>query len=129
LIDAAAFKELLHWRLERGAPILDDQGKKIGARKESQRFFLHAETEEDYASQILAEELCRDKKGRRYWKRVRKANHLLDAECLAAACADSSWLPSLRMLAEWMKQETKPAAPAQSPSVEIARSRWMERSR
>jgi len=129
MIDAAAFKELIHWRLERGAPILDDQGNRIGEKKESQRFYLHAETEEDYASQILAEELCRDKKGKKYWKRIRKANHLLDAECLAAACADSSWLPSLKMLAEWMKQDIHAATPVKRPEMAVARSRWMERGR
>ena len=79
--------------------------------------------------QILAEELCRDKKGKKYWKRIRKANHLLDAECLAAACADSSWLPSLKMLAEWMKQDIHAATPVKRPEMAVARSRWMERGR
>jgi phage terminase large subunit GpA-like protein len=129
LLDSAAFKELLHFRLERGAAILDEAGKKIGEKPESQRFYLHADTGVDYASQILAEELCRDRRGKKYWKRVRKANHLLDAECLAAACADSQWLPSLKMLAAWMKKDEKPAdAPGKhSRAAKVARSNWMTR--
>jgi phage terminase large subunit GpA-like protein len=129
LIDAAAFKELIHFRLERGLePVLDAIGVKTGECPQSQRFFLHAETGQDYASQLLAEELCKDRRGRKYWKRVRTANHLLDAECLAAACADSSWLPSLKMLAAWLKSEQEPAATPETKLLtppKVAKSNWM----
>lgn len=107
LLDSAQFKALIHWRLERG---LDDATGGTGA---SQRFFLHAETGTDYALQILSEEMVRDRRGKKYWKRIRRANHLLDAEVLAAAAADDQWLPSLKMLSSWMRAKAeKPVTPA-----------------
>jgi phage terminase large subunit GpA-like protein len=116
LIDSAAFKEIIHWRLERGMePVKDPNGIKIGERPQSQRFFLHADTGQDYASQLLAEELCKDRRGKKYWKRVRTANHLLDAECGAAACVDGSWLPSLKMLANYLKMQKGQAANTPAP--------------
>lgn len=133
LVDSSAFKELVHFRLERGLePLLDATGVKIGERPQSQRFFLHADTGNDYASQLLAEELCKDRRGRKYWKRVRTANHLLDAECLAAACADGSWLPSLKMLAAWQKSQEKPSSGPDNPrrpstGPKVAKSNWMSR--
>jgi len=102
MIDSDAFKGLVHWRLERGFEI-DAKGNAIGEKEESQRFFLHADTGEDYAKQILAEELRRDKRGKKKWVKVRKDNHYLDCECLAAAAADGSWMPSLTMLAAYLK--------------------------
>jgi len=91
LLDTYAYKALIHWRLERKP-------------EEKQNFFLHADTGEDYARQLLGEELARDRKGKRYWKK-RGANHLLDCEVIAASCADSQWIPSLQMLANFMKQQ------------------------
>ncbi len=105
LLNTDQFKGLIHWRLER----------KEG---ESQRYYLHAETGIDYAQQLLAEELARDRRGKVYWKQTRKANHLLDCEVIAAACADSSWLPSLKMIAEHLRQQrggsTKNGSPGKS---------------
>jgi phage terminase large subunit GpA-like protein len=86
-LDTEQYKALIHWRMER----------KEG---ESQRFYLHNETKEDYAKQILAEELRRDRSGKAYWKQVRTDNHLLDCEVGAAACIDDEWLPSFKMLGE-----------------------------
>lgn len=133
LLDSSAFKELIHFRLERGMePVLGAGGVKVGERPQTQRFYLHADTGNDYAYQLLAEELCKDRRGRKYWKRVRTANHLLDAECLAAACADGSWLPSLKMLAAWQNSQKKPDggpdAPRKSPTgPKVAKSNWMSR--
>jgi terminase, large subunit len=53
--------------------------------------YLHCDTGTDYAHQISAEEKRRDKRGRVEWVRIRPANHLLDAECLASALADPTW--------------------------------------
>jgi len=92
LLDTMQFKSLIHWRLER----------KEG---ESQRFFLNADTGVDYAQQLLAEELARDRRGKLYWKQKSKNNHLLDCEVIAAACADGEWLPSLKMLARHLSQK------------------------
>jgi phage terminase large subunit GpA-like protein len=91
LLDTSQYKALIHWRMER----------KEG---ESQRFYLHADTGVDYVKQLLAEELARDRKGKRYWKQTSRDNHLLDCEVIAAACADSEWLPSLKMLATHLQQ-------------------------
>jgi len=30
---------------------------------------------------------------------------MIDCECIAAACADSEWLPSLKMLAVYLRQQ------------------------
>ena len=117
LIDTSAFKELIHFRLDRGMePILDPQGQKIGERVQTQRFYLHAETGKDYAAQLLSEELRKDRRGKRYWKRVKTANHYLDCECLAAACADSSWLPSIRMMAAHLRRQKEQGSERPDPS-------------
>ncbi len=91
LLDTSQYKGLIHWRLGR-------------VQGESQQFHLHAETGVDYARQLLAEVQAKDRRGRVYWKPVRRDNHLLDCEVIAAACADSQWLPSLKMIAEHMKR-------------------------
>jgi hypothetical protein len=69
---------------------------------ETQRFHLHSETGVDYTRQILAEELRRDRHNRVEWKQVRKDNHFLDCEVIAAACADDEWMPNLKQLSQWM---------------------------
>ncbi len=92
LLDTMQYKSLVHWRMER----------KEG---ESQRFFLNADTGMDYAQQILAEELAKDRKGKLYWKQKSRNNHLLDCEVITAACADSEWLPSLKMLAKYLSRK------------------------
>jgi len=97
LVDTAQFKEIIHWRLSRG-------------EDESQRFFLHNETGIDYARQLLAEEKRRTRRGKIEWRRIRKDNHLLDCEVYAAACADPEWLPSLQMLASYMKKQNEAKA-------------------
>jgi phage terminase large subunit GpA-like protein len=123
LLDTSQYKGLIHWRMER-------------TEGESQRFFLHADTGVDYAHQLLAEELARDRRGRMYWKQKHKNNHLLDCECLAAACADSEWLPSLKMLAKHLKERTaearqeKPAADPINDRKQVReykRPGWLDR--
>ena len=85
-LDAGAFKSLIHFRMER-------------RKGESQRFTLHNETGLDFARQILAEELRRDRRGRQRWVQVRGDNHLLDCVVIAMACADNQWTPALAMIA------------------------------
>ncbi len=97
LLDTDQYKALLHWRMER-------------QENETQRFLLNADTGLDYARQILAEEFRRDRRGKTYWKQIRRDNHLLDCEVIAAACADSEWLPSLRMLATYLRQQKEQMA-------------------
>lgn len=114
LLDTFAYKGLIHWRLDR----------KEG---ETQRFFLHSETGEDYARQILAEELARDKNKKLYWKKKRADNHLLDCEVGCAAAADPQWLPSLQMLAPYWKREFETRTEEQPKPQQIIRSNWMQR--
>ena len=85
-LDTDKFKDLLHERLKR----------KEG---ETQRFYLHAETGEDYAKQILAEQKRKDRSGKVSYKVLSRMNHLLDCEIYAAACADNEWWPPLQLLA------------------------------
>lgn len=94
MLDSGKFKELLHARME---------------ADHSQPFRLHAEAGEDYAAQIAAEKLVRLKKGSE-WKRIRRDNHLLDCEVIAAACADMEWSPGLQLLAR--KRQAPPPTPA-----------------
>lgn len=93
IIDTDQFKGLIHWRMTRKG-------------EESQRYSLNADTGIDYASQILAEELRKGRKGVAKWIRTRKDNHLLDCEVYAAACADGEWAPSLAFLAKNERKET-----------------------
>jgi phage terminase large subunit GpA-like protein len=141
LIDTAAFKALIHARMERG-------------KDETQRWYLDADTGVDYAKEITAEELVQLRNGRKLWRR-RGPNHYLDCEVYAAACADSEWLPSIKMLAPILKEhrdktrsislaqpavirqgaanpQAQSAAAAQAPSErstsrEFNRPAWLER--
>lgn len=84
ILDSSALKELVLGRFH---------------AESSQPMHLHEETAQDYADQLTAEHLVLGKGNRREWKRIRKANHLLDCECLAAACADAEWAPGLQLVA------------------------------
>lgn len=91
ILDTDALKKLLHWRFTIPA------GEKQG-------FWLDADTDLEYARQLLAERLVPHRNGRREWI-AKGPNHLLDCEVLAAACADRQWQPSLTMLAPMIKEQ------------------------
>jgi phage terminase large subunit GpA-like protein len=124
LLHTDQYKSLIHWRLER-------------KENETQRFYLHAGTDQEYVSQILAERLEQDRKGKRYWKQIRAKNHFLDCEVGNAALADGEWLPSLKMLAAYLKQQQeapKPVNPLASKKEspledrrEFTRPGWLNR--
>lgn len=57
--------------------------------------FLHAATGEDYIRQICAERQEADKTGKIKWV-AHGANHLLDCEVMASACAHPDWAPNMR---------------------------------
>lgn len=105
LLDTFQYKELLHWRLSREPD-------------ESQYLSLHSGTDLDYAKQILAEELRKDKHGVKHFVQIRKDNHLLDCEVYAAACADNEWAPSLSFLARNSDVNAVKAAPVERPGQE-----------
>ncbi len=101
-LDTAQYKALIHSRLER-----KEEG--IDGNPEKQRFYLHKDVGMDYVKQLLAEEY-RQGKGKKWeWKKTYYQNHLLDCEVLAASCADSEWIPSLQMLAQYLKNQKNPA--------------------
>jgi len=81
-LDVDQLKNLFHWRLDR------DPGQ-------SQAMTLNADTGQDYAQQILAVRKEKDRSGKMEWVQVRRDDHLLDCEEIAAACADPEWMPSL----------------------------------
>lgn len=86
IIDADYFKRLIHARFR---------------ADHTQPMHLHGQAGADYADQVSAEELVLVK-GKPVWKQVRRDNHLLDCEVLAAACAAAEWMPSLQLLARGM---------------------------
>ena len=105
-LDTDQFKDVIHFRLDR----------KAGDR---QQFFLHEDTGQDYARQLLAEVKVKDKKGRVFWQARRRDNHLLDCEVYAAACADMQWAPSMVRLhtSAMARKEAQKEAPAKKAEV------------
>ena len=98
LLDSSQYKGLIHFRLGRKEATLEEPAQ-------TQRFYVHADTGLDYVKQLLSEE-WRMGKGKKYeWKQTYYQNHLLDCEAIAAACADAEWLPSLKMMAQYLKQK------------------------
>lgn len=101
-IDTAKAKDQYHFRLQ------------LAAEEESQGLpgaaFLHAATGRDYAAQILAEEKQLTERGGEEWVNIhQRPNHLLDAEILAAACAEMEFPGGgIRLLA---------AKPTQAPQT------------
>lgn len=69
-----------------------------------QPILLHAGVGEDYARQIAAERLVKDKTGKPTWELLNRQNHLLDSSMLALSCVDDSWSPSLRWMLEHQEE-------------------------
>lgn len=92
-LDTGAFKETIQYRLQ-----IEDEGP--------QYFYMHSETGKDYVRQLTAEEQRYDKSGRLYWHKKR-ANHYLDCEVYAAACADPQWWGGVRVLRGRAKPKEK----------------------
>jgi phage terminase large subunit GpA-like protein len=98
-IDTDQLKDQFHFRLE-NAINGDLQGS-----------YLHRETGIDYAKQILAEEKVLNDRGIQEWIRIRRDNHFLDCECMAAIAADPEFLGGginiLRIREEKQQQKIK----------------------
>jgi phage terminase large subunit GpA-like protein len=111
-LDTDKLKDAFHYRLSQAIEQLPHAA------------YLHAETGKEYAVQILAEEKQRDPQGIERWVQVKSDNHLLDCECLCAACADPEWpgggVNLLRPFVENGKS-------SDGPVTGIARSGWMQR--
>jgi len=113
LLDTDRLKDQYHYRLKSA---IDGDG--------DQPAYLHLETRDDYARQILAEEKRLNDKGLQEWVRVNPNNHFLDVECLAAACADPEWPGGgVHILARMIEIE------AQKRSTSTGRAKDGERER
>jgi phage terminase large subunit GpA-like protein len=78
-LNTDALKDTVTYRLE--------QARSGGAMPA----WLHQDTGDDYARQILAEAKQVDDKGVECWVQLRKDNHLLDCEVMCHALADPEW--------------------------------------
>lgn len=102
LINTDAFKRLIFARMEPDT---------------SQPLRLHAEVGQDYAEQLTAEKLTRVR-DREKWVQVRRDNHLLDCEVIAAACADAEWAGGIQLAArvqDQQRQRQRPETPSHNP--------------
>ena len=120
LLDSSQYKGLIHFRLGRKEATLEEPAQ-------TQRFYVHADVELDYVKQLLSEVWCKGKGNKYVWKQVHYRNHLLDCEVIAAACADAEWLPSLQMLAVYLKNEIVRKKTENPAMPKVARSTWMNR--
>lgn len=98
-VDTHKAKDQYHYRLQMATT--EETRNLPGAA------FLHSGTGQDYAAQILAEEKQITEKGGEEWVNIhQRANHLLDAEILAAACVEMEFPGGgLRLLAEALRQQ------------------------
>lgn len=84
-IDTQQMKDIVFWRLS-------------NSDKDPQPAHLHAETDEKFVKQILAEEKERGKNGKMAWVRKKKDNHYLDCTVYDHAAADFQWLGGVKIL-------------------------------
>jgi phage terminase large subunit GpA-like protein len=85
-------------------------------------FHLHADTDEDYCRQLVAEEVVVTSSGKRMWKKTAEDNHYLDCEAMCLAAAMSLEMRSLQPMkhqqqsnADSAPQAPTAAAPVSSP--------------
>jgi phage terminase large subunit GpA-like protein len=91
IIDTYQLKINLHWRLAR-------------KEDEDQNIFFDADTTEEFARELLAEEFRRKLTGHAEWTKIRPQNHYLDTTIYAMACGDGEWQPSLKILTPRIKE-------------------------
>jgi phage terminase large subunit GpA-like protein len=98
IVDTNKSKDQFHYRLQLAAGQV--------TRDLPGAAFLHSGADADYAAQILAEEKQVDRRGHEIWVNAHhRPNHLLDAECLAAACVEMEFPGGgLRLLAEYAQK-------------------------
>lgn len=87
-LDTGKLKDTFHFRLQQAI----ESNSQTAETALHQAAYLHAETNYEYVTHILAEEKRRDrKKGTEEWVQVGRENHLLDCEIIAHAHADPEW--------------------------------------
>ena len=81
---------------------------------------LHADTGISYARQVLAEEKVKDRKsGKTKWEPKSSANHLLDCEVYASACADPEWAPSLSYIVGNQPKKAAQTQQKRDPTAQV----------
>ena len=80
LLDTEKLKDMVIYRLNQAIEGGD------------QASYLHAQTDEDYARQITAEEKQVTERGVEAWVQLRPENHLFDCETLCQVCAEPEWM-------------------------------------
>lgn len=80
MLDTTQLKDMVVYRLNQAIT------------HESFAAYLHSETKEDYAKQIMAEEKRLNDKGLAEWVQIKPDNHLFDCEVMAHAAADPEWI-------------------------------------
>lgn len=85
-----------------------------------QPILLHSQVGEDFAHQIAAERLVKNKNHQLVWEELHRQNHLLDSTMAALACVDDSWTPSLRYMIEHQAAEETPARTEEPEGVDAA---------
>ena len=83
---------------------------------------LHAQVDEDYCRQLVAEELIVKSSGRRIWVRRNRSNHYLDCEALALAAALTL---QVHALPEPRDPAGKPPPPPATPQRQSGQQSWM----
>ncbi|MCE5335582.1 MAG: phage terminase large subunit family protein [Desulfobacteraceae bacterium] len=112
VVDTDYFKDLFHNRLQIKA---GDPGA----------IYLHRDTDQDYARQIVSEEKRRGRDGRYKWVRVRGENHYFDAEIMASCLVDPVCYGGLGVIrasaiADQALQNEKSTKP------KLIKSKWMQ---
>jgi phage terminase large subunit GpA-like protein len=78
--------------------------------------YLHADTDMDYAGQIVSEEKMRDTKGIYRWEHVRGENHYLDAEVICFAMASPFFMGGLDVIGGTKKAAAEVAGTEARPT-------------
>lgn len=118
-VDTHKAKDQFHYRL--GLAGSEDTRHLPGAA------FLHSEAGSDYAAQILAEQKQLTDKKEEEWVNVhQRANHLLDAEVLCAACVEMEFPGGgLRLISARNQDETQ--QPATRRVISAGETGWFKR--
>lgn len=103
LLNTVAIKDLIHM---------------VRLREDSrQAMWLHSETDENYIRQLTAEKREHEKGKPPRWHAGSRANHLLDCEVYAAACAHVDWAPALATLGDPVMRRVHPVRATQQHHV------------
>ena len=111
MLDTDKIKDAIHYRLH--------QARVQGAKAA----YLHANTGDDFAKHISAEEKRINEKGVPEWVEVSSVNHILDCVVIAHACAEPDWFGGVQAIARVI--DKPPEIPKNKPKPKARVSgRW-----